>query len=120
MSRAPTDLDRIEDAVINLRGPALLLNISVVHGQHRLDPRARETEIWHANRLIEADVAEVRRVNDSVSVAQFAAEREREGGSMTPPKAGDARKNPQVQPAGRAGLLAARRRRRSPSRPSLR
>ncbi len=61
-ARAPADLDRIEDALMSVEGAALLLNMVVIHGEHLGGKRARQTAVWHANRLLAADVSELRRV----------------------------------------------------------
>ena len=55
-------LDRIEDAMINVEGSTLLLDMVVLHGQHFPSDRARQRATFHANRLLAADVAELRRV----------------------------------------------------------
>ena len=66
MRRAPADIDRIEDALINLEGSALLLQMVVTFGHDLDSDRARQTATWHANRQLAADVTELRRVYNSV------------------------------------------------------
>lgn len=62
------DLDRIEDVLINVEGAALLLNLVVTHGDHLGADRA--TAVWQVNRLMAADVAEMRSVYNYVFHAQ--------------------------------------------------
>lgn len=60
-------LDRIEDALLNVEGSTLLLDMVVTHGQHLPSDHARRSAAFHANRLMVADVAALRRVFEAVS-----------------------------------------------------
>jgi len=77
-AREPADINRIEDAIINVERSALLLNLVVLHGDHLGADHA--TAVWQVNRLMAADVSELRRVYTSVFHAHLEAKRTQEGG----------------------------------------